>query len=72
MADFVLVGPLPVADRLVDLRSQRKGDQFVRVDVEIPKRLSSKEKALFEELARLRGEDHSSQGLKDKIKKAFK
>ncbi len=57
---------------LVDLRSQRKGDQFVKVEVEIPKHLSSKEKALFKEIARIRGERSNTQGFTEKIKSAFR
>lgn len=37
-----------------NLRTKRMGDQLVIVDVEIPKKLSSKEKNLYEELAKLR------------------
>ena len=56
-----------------DLHTRKRGDQFVKVGIEIPKKLSSKEKAIFEELAKLRGEDAaSSESLKDKIKRAFK
>lgn len=57
---------------LVDLRSQRKGDQFVKVQVEIPKHLSSKEKALFKEIARVRGDGLQAQGFTEKIKNAFR
>jgi len=57
---------------LIDIHSQRKGDEFVRVNIQIPKKLSAREKALFEELAKLKGESSSCESLKDKIKKAFK
>jgi len=58
---------------LPDLHSQRRGDEFIKVHVEIPKKLSSRERALFEELAKLRGENPSAGGsFTDKIKKAFK
>ena len=56
---------------LPNLHSSRRGDLFVRVNVEIPKKLSSREKALFEELARLRGE-RVSESFADKIKRTFK
>jgi len=56
---------------LPNLHSSRRGDLFVRVNVEIPKKLSSREKALFEELARLRGE-RVSESFADKIKRTFR
>lgn len=58
---------------LPDLYSKRKGDQFVKLKVEVPKKLSSKERALFEELAKLSKEEFSKSGsFTEKIKKAFK
>jgi len=42
---------------LPDLRSGRIGDELVEVVVEIPKRLSWREKKLFQELAKLRKEN---------------
>lgn len=41
------------------LKSGRKGDQYVTVVVETPKKLSEEERKLVEELARLRGENHT-------------
>ena len=41
---------------IADLRTKRPGDELIAVEVEIPKRLSFKEKGLFEELAKLRKE----------------
>jgi molecular chaperone DnaJ len=40
-----------------DLRSYRKGDLFVKVQVKTPENLSKDEKALLRRLAELRGED---------------
>jgi len=41
---------------VIDLRSKRYGDEFVRVEVKIPARFSSKEKKLLTEFAELRKE----------------
>lgn len=41
------------------LRSEVRGDMFVHVEVEIPKRLSKREREILEELAREMGEDVS-------------
>ncbi len=38
------------------LRSQRRGDLFVKVNVKVPKRLSQRQKELLEEFAELEGE----------------
>jgi molecular chaperone DnaJ len=40
-----------------DLRSQRRGDLFVKVEVQTPENLSKEEKALLRQMAELRGED---------------
>jgi molecular chaperone DnaJ len=40
-----------------DLRSHRKGDLFVKVQVQTPEDLGKEEKALLRRLAELRGED---------------
>jgi molecular chaperone DnaJ len=42
---------------MIDLRSHRKGDLFVKVEVKTPENLSKEEKALLRRLAELRGED---------------
>lgn len=58
---------------LPSIHSQKRGDQLIRVNVEIPRRLSAREKALLEEFARIRGESfNSSGGFKEKIKRVFK
>ncbi|HDN85261.1 MAG TPA: molecular chaperone DnaJ [Candidatus Aerophobetes bacterium] len=41
---------------LPDLKTKRVGDEFVEVIIEVPRRLSSRERRLIEELGRLRGE----------------
>lgn len=53
-----------------DLRSHRKGDLFVKVQVQTPGGLSKEEKALLRRLAELRGEDLDSadRSLIDKYK----
>ncbi len=53
-----------------DLRSHRKGDLFVRVALRTPENLNKEEKALFQRLAGLRGEDleEPDRSLIDKIK----
>lgn len=55
-----------------DLHSREIGDELVRVNVEIPMRLSAEQRKLIEEFARLSGEDINKESLGDKIKKAFK
>ena len=48
------------------IRSSRKGDQVVTVDVQTPKKLTDEQKALFEELARSFGDDAASMNVEDK------
>lgn len=56
-----------------DLHSLARGDELVRVEVEIPKSLSPQEKRLIEEFARLRGEDkQENSSFSEKIKKVFR
>lgn len=56
-----------------DVRSGRRGDQLVRVIVEIPKQLSARQRELLEEFARDGGEEvHPlSKGFFDKVKEMF-
>lgn len=51
-------------------RSSRKGDQFVIVDIQIPKKLSNKEKELYEKLNSY--EEKESQSAWQKFKNIFK
>jgi molecular chaperone DnaJ len=56
-----------------DLRGYVRGDQLIKVNVEIPADLSAQEKKLIEEFARLRGEDPvHKESFADKVKKAFR
>ncbi|MFA5092939.1 MAG: molecular chaperone DnaJ [Candidatus Omnitrophota bacterium] len=56
-----------------DLHSRDIGDELVKVDVEIPIKLTSAQKQLMEEFARIGGEDLGSrESFSDKIKKPFR
>jgi len=55
-----------------DVHGGQTGDALVRVNVEIPTRLSSEQRRLIEDYARASGEETNKQGFTDKIKKAFK
>ncbi len=56
-----------------DLHSNDSGDQLVRVDIEIPTKLSPQQKHLIEEFARLNSEDlNSKESFTDKFKKTFR
>lgn len=56
-----------------DLHSRDVGDELVKVDVEIPLRLSSAQKQLIEEFARLSGEElGTKESFTEKIKKPFR
>jgi molecular chaperone DnaJ len=61
------------AKGIVDLHSRGIGDELVRVNVEIPARLSSEQRRLMEEFAKLSGEEvNSKEGFTERIKRAFK
>jgi len=58
-----------------NLRGVGKGDQYVRVKVEVPKKLTEKQKALLEEFAMEMGEHQDKddkKGFFGKMKDAFK
>jgi len=56
-----------------DLHSNTVGDELVKVNVEIPGRLTSQQRRIIEEFARASGEEtNGSNGFTDKIKRAFK
>lgn len=55
-----------------DLHGRGIGDELVRVNVEIPTRLTQEQRRLIEEFAKASGEDISKEGFSDKIKKAFR
>lgn len=54
-----------------DLRSSDQGDEYVQVNVEIPKKLSREEKELYEKL-RSASRKNDKESVFDKFKKAFK
>ena len=56
-----------------DLHSREIGDELVKVDIEIPTRLTAQQKQLIEEFAHLSGEDlGSKESFTDKFKKSFR
>lgn len=56
-----------------DLHSRELGDELVRVNVEIPTNLSSEQRRLIEEFARISGEDGSRKdSFGERIKKTFR
>jgi len=55
-----------------DVHARDIGDELVRVNVEIPTHLTSEQRRLIEEFARLSGEEMNKENFADKIKKAFK
>lgn len=57
---------------IADVHGRGIGDELVRVNVEIPARLTSAERRLIEEFARLSGEEVNKGSLADKIKRTFK
>jgi len=57
---------------IVDLHGRGIGDELVRVNIEIPTRLTAEQRRLIEEFARLSGEDVNRTGIGEKIKRAFK
>lgn len=57
---------------ITDVHGRGKGDELVRVNVEIPAHLTPEQRRLIEEFARLSGEDLDKETFTDKIKKAFK
>lgn len=57
-----------------NLRGSNKGDQYVRVKVEVPKKLNEKQKSILMQFAQECGEIHDNEkkGFFDKIKDSFK
>ncbi len=56
-----------------DLHGNTRGDQYVKVMIEVPARLTSDQKRLLEEFARISGDElDSSDSFAEKIKKVFK
>ena len=55
------------------VQSHDRGDLYVRVMLEVPLKLTSQQKAILEEYARVSGEKIEESGsLKEKLKKVFK
>ena len=54
------------------LQQQGKGDLFVTVNVEVPKRISQQERALMEQLAALQGQPVVQKNKKRPLKDIFK
>lgn len=56
------------------LRGNGRGDQYVKVNIDVPKKLNEKQKSLLREFAELSGDDVHEQrkGFFDKMKDAFK
>jgi molecular chaperone DnaJ len=58
---------------IADLHSRDMGDELVRVNIEIPERLSGQQRQLMEEFARLSGENLGvKESFTDKLKKPFR
>jgi len=56
-----------------DVHGRGQGDELIRVNVEIPSRLTAEQRRLIEEFARLSGEKiDNKENFADKIKKVFK
>lgn len=55
-----------------DLHGRGTGDELVRVNVEIPARLTTEQRRLMEEFARISGENFSKESFTDKIKRNFR
>jgi len=53
------------------LSGSGKGDQLVRVTVDVPQRLTEEQKKLLKEFARTLGEKQTSKGFIEKVKRAF-
>lgn len=57
---------------MADLKGRDQGDELVHVIVKIPDKLSSEQRKLIEEFARVSGDDADKESFTEKIKKAFK
>lgn len=55
-----------------DVHGRGTGDELVRIQVEIPARLTAEQRKLIEEFARLSGDDLSRESLGDKFKRTFR
>jgi len=57
---------------IIDLHGRGYGDELVKVDIEIPTRLTNEQRRLMEEFAHLSGESIDRESFTDKIKKSFR
>ncbi|MCM8791785.1 MAG: molecular chaperone DnaJ [Candidatus Omnitrophica bacterium] len=57
---------------IIDLHRKVYGDELVKVNVVIPKELTSEQRRLIEEFARTSGENLKTESFSDKIKKVFR
>lgn len=57
---------------MADLHSYGRGDQLVRINIEIPNDLTNQQRRLIEEFASLRGEEEEKEGIVEKIRKTFR
>ena len=55
-----------------DLHGRGKGDELVKVNVEIPTRLTPEQRRLIEEFARLSGEEVNKDGFAERLKRTFR
>ena len=55
-----------------DLHSYARGDQLIKINVEIPADLNTQQRRLIEEFASLRGETGEKESFAEKVKKVFK
>jgi len=55
-----------------DVHDREQGDELVKVNVEIPTKLSPEQRRLIEEFARISAEEGDKESFTEKIKKAFK
>ncbi len=55
-----------------DVRRHQTGDLFVRVMIKVPEQLSTRQRELLEEFAKVTGDTAGNGSLKDKFKKAFR
>jgi molecular chaperone DnaJ len=61
------------AKGIPDVHGRGQGDELIRVDVEIPSKLTPEQRRIMEEFARVSGEKvDTKENFADKIKKAFK
>lgn len=55
-----------------DVHGRGRGDELVKINVEIPTKLTSQQRTIIEEFAKASGEDINKESFTEKIKKVFK